>query len=367
MTGSPNDRDYPTGLEPTEGLLRAITTSVADALYVVDPDERVLYTNPAGLSMLGYDDYTELLGRVSHETIHYMHPDGSPFPAEDCPLLEPKRRGRVVRMEEDYFIRRDGSFFPVAYSSAPVQIGNGIGAVVAFRDLTERLRLEAAARMSEVQRVRAEELEASRARIAEAADTAARQLERDLHDGAQQRFGAILLRLELIRTLLERDPREAARLLARTQVELQDGLRELRELARGIRPAILRERGLAAAIRALAIRAPIVVDLDLDEVGTLRDSVESTIYFVTAEALSNVARHSGASRAEVVLRRGPREVTVEIRDDGSGDLDERRGSGIAGLRDRVEAAGGTFCVASAHGQGTVISARLPLEASPGTA
>jgi signal transduction histidine kinase len=129
----------------------------------------------------------------------------------------------------------------------------------------------------------------------------------------------------------------------------------------------LRERGLVAAIRALAIRAPIVVDLDLDDVGTLRDSVESTIYFVTAEALSNVARHSGASRAEVVLRRGPREVTVEIRDDGSGDLDERRGSGIAGLRDRVEAAGGTFSVASAHGQGTVISARLPLEASPGTA
>ena len=98
MTRGRNDGETPTGLEPTEPLLRAITTSVADALYVVDQDERILYTNPAGLSILGYPDYNELLGRVSHDTIHFKHPDGSPFPAEDCPLLEPKRGGGMVQV-----------------------------------------------------------------------------------------------------------------------------------------------------------------------------------------------------------------------------------------------------------------------------
>ena len=361
MTRGRNDGETPTGLDPTEGLLRAITSSVADALYVVDQEERILYTNPAGLSILGYPDYNELLGRVSHDTIHFKHADGSPFPASDCPLLEPKRGGGMVRVEDDHFIRRDGSFVPVAYSSAPVQLSGGIGAVVAFRDLTERLRLEASARMSEIERARAEELEASRARIAEAADAAVRQIERDLHDGAQQRLGAVLVRLEIVRNLLESEPKEAAEVLQRTQRELEDGLRELRELTRGIRPAILRERGLEAAIRALAIRAPIEVELLVDEVGQLPTAVDSTIYFVTAEALSNVARHSGASHATVSLKRLPHEIAATIRDDGHGAIDERRGSGITGLRDRVEAAGGTFSASSTPGEGSVISARLPLE------
>src|SRR3954470_20155442 len=361
MTRSRNDGDIPTGLEPTEALLRAITTSVADALYVVDQDERILYTNPAGLSILGYPDYNELLGRVSHDTIHFMHPDGSPFPAEDCPLLEPKRGGGMVRVEDDHFIRRDGSFVPVAYSSAPVQLSGGVGAVVAFRDITERLRLEASARMSEVERARAEELEASRARIAEAADAAVQQIERDLHDGAQQRLGAVLMRLEVIRNLLESDPKEASRLLQRTQVELEDGLRELRELCGGIRPAILRERGLEAAIRALAIRAPIDVELQIEDVGEVPTTVESTVYFVTAEALSTAARHSAAAHATITLERQPHEITVTIRDDGHGDIDERRGSGITGLRDRVEAARGSFSASGVRGEGSVITAHLPLE------
>jgi PAS domain S-box-containing protein len=239
----------------------------------------------------------------------------------------------------------------------------GVSVDISKRDERER-ELRAAAHMSEMQRARAEELEASRARIAEAADAAVRQIERDLHDGAQQRLGAVLVRLELVRTLLDSDPPEAARLLQRTQTELAEGLRELRELARGIRPAILRESGLDAAIRALAIRAPIDVEVTLDNVGALRHSAESTLYFVTAEALTNVARHSGASSAEVVLRREPRAVTVTIRDDGNGELDERRGSGISGLRDRVEALGGTFSATSTPGRGTVIAARLPVEPVP---
>jgi PAS domain S-box-containing protein len=365
MTPEWDEQRGATGLEPTEGLLRAITTSVADALYVVDQDERVLYTNPAGLRMLGYDDLSQLVGRVSHETIHYMHADGTPFPAADCPLLEPKRGGGMVRVEDDHFIRRDGSFVPVAYSSAPLVLRSGVGAVVAFRDLTPRLRLEAAARMGEIQRVRAEELEASRARIAHAADAAMRQIERDLHDGAQQRLGAIAVRLEVIRKTLETNPADAAKMLEQTQAELLEALRELRELARGIRPAILRERGLVAAIRALAMRAPIEVATELDDIGSLPASVESAAYFVSAEALSNVARHSGASSATIVLRREHDAISVTVRDDGNGRLDERLGSGISGLRDRVEALGGSFSATSMPGRGTVIEARLPLEPEPG--
>jgi PAS domain S-box-containing protein len=366
MTPKRDARQEEFNLEPTEDLLRAITSSIADGLWVVDPDKRILYANAAALSILGYRNLAELIGRISHETIHFKRPDGTPLPAEECPLLEPTRGGGVVHVWLDHFVRRDGTLVPVGYSSAPLELAGGVGAVVAFRDVTERLRLEAAERMSEVQRVRAEELEASRARIAEAADAAMRQVERDLHDGAQQRFGAILLRLEVLRTVVERDPAEAARLLERVRGELEDALRELRELARGIRPAILRERGLSAAIRALAVRMPIEVRLDLDDAGSLPDSTESTIYFVTAEALTNVARHSGAASAEVVLRREPREVTVTIRDDGNGELDERRGTGISGLRDRVEALGGTFSATSTPGGGTVIIARVPLEPQPDT-
>jgi PAS domain S-box-containing protein len=361
MTPKRHNQQEGFNLEPTEDLLRAITSSIADGLWVVDPDKRILYANVAALAILGYSNLAEVIGRVSHETIHFKRPDGTPLPEEECPLLEPTRGGGVVHVWLDHFVRRDGTMVPVSYSSASLQLADGVGAVVAFRDVTERLRLEAADRMREVQRVRAQELEASRERIAEAADAAMRQIERDLHDGAQQRFGAILLRLALIRTLLESDPPEAARLLQRTQAELEEGLQELRELTHGIRPAILRESGLAAAIRALAIRAPIDVELTLDDVDALPDSVESTLYFVTAEALSNVARHSGATSATVVLRRGPREISLTIRDDGSGELDELRGTGILGLRDRVEAVGGTFEISSTPGVGTVVSAQLPLE------
>ena len=215
--------------------------------------------------------------------------------------------------------------------------------------------------LHDVERQATESLTLLEARIAEAADAAIRQIERDLHDGAQQRLSGVLLRLEVVRNLFESDPKEAARLLQHTQVELADGLRELRELSRGIRPAILRERGLEAAIGALAIRAPIEVELQLDEVGELPATVESTVYFVTAEALSNVARHSGASLAIVTLERGPHEIAVAIRDDGHGDIDERRGSGITGLRDRVEAAGGGFSASGTPGEGSVIAAQLPLD------
>ena len=348
----------PLELGPTDRLLRAIAESVADGLYVVEPHGRILYGNPAALDVLGYDDVSELFGRPSHETIHYLRPEGSPFPVEECPLLEPQRTGQPVRVWEDWFVRRDRTLVPVSYSSAPIQLDDGPGSVVAFRDISAKRQLDALERERLAMQERAAGLEASRARIAQTADAVERRVERDLHDGAQQQFGAIALRLELIRSLLERDPVAAATELERAQGQLQDALRELRELTRGIRPAVLAERGLRAAIQALALRTPLAVELDLEEVGRLPDGVESTLYFVAAEALANTAKHAPASSAAISLRRQPDGVRLTITDDGEGIVDESRGSGLAGLRDRVEALGGELTVTGGAG-GVSVTAFVP--------
>ena len=124
-------------------LLAALLDSMVDAVYAVDQGGAVLFANRAAVSTLGYDSEEELLGRPSHATIHYRHPDGRPFPESKCPLLRPRASGEAVRVEQDWFIRRDGTFVPVAYSSAPITIRDHRGAVVVFHDLTERDRADA--------------------------------------------------------------------------------------------------------------------------------------------------------------------------------------------------------------------------------
>jgi PAS domain S-box-containing protein len=171
-----------TRLGSSEGeFLRALMASMVDAVYAVDSAGVVVFANPAAVDILGYDIESELIGRRSHATIHYRHPDARPFAEEDCPLLAPRVTGDPVRVEQDWFIRRDGSFVPVAYSSAPVMFQGRRGAVVVFRDVSERNRAEA-------ERLRAEAIHASRARIVQAALDERRRLGRDLHDGAQQRL-----------------------------------------------------------------------------------------------------------------------------------------------------------------------------------
>jgi PAS domain S-box-containing protein len=122
--------------------LLAAVAAVADALYVVDAQGRIRFLNHAALTILGYEDERQLLGRPSHDAIHYVRPDGTPFPAAECPLLRPRVTGETVRMDEDWFVRQDGSLVPVAYSSAPVPLPDGRGAVVSFRDLSDGRGLE---------------------------------------------------------------------------------------------------------------------------------------------------------------------------------------------------------------------------------
>ena len=185
-------------------LLDAVLASVADAIYLVGPRGEVRLINPAGLAVLGYDRPEELIGRDSHSTIHHSHADGTPFPAEECPLLRARASGRTVRVEQDWFVRRDGSMVPVAYSSAPLETDEGRAAVVVFRDISERLESEAAHARAIAEQARAEELTASRARLVSAAAEERRRIGRDLHDGAQQRLVQALMRIEEARRLARR-------------------------------------------------------------------------------------------------------------------------------------------------------------------
>lgn len=222
----------------------------------------------------------------------------------------------------------------------------------------ENVRLDA-----ELQ-ARLDELRDSRARIVEAGYVARRKLERDLHDGAQQRLVALALDLRLAREKLDDSPKEAGQMLDEASAELAQATEELRELARGIHPAILSDRGLEAAVESLARRAPLPVEIDTSLDGRLPEPVEAAAYFVVSEALTNVGRHAGADRAEIGIRRDNGRLVVEVRDDGSGGADPA-GSGLRGLADRIAALDGRLRIDDPAGGGTIIRADIPLGSGNG--
>jgi signal transduction histidine kinase len=207
-----------------------------------------------------------------------------------------------------------------------------------------------------------EEVRSSRARLVVAADEARRRLERNLHDGAQQRLMSLLLSLRLARAKARRDP-AVADLLDGAVAELAEALEELRELARGIHPEILTRRGLAAALNVAAERAPVPVDVDVPA-ARFAEAVEAAAYYVVSEALANVAKYAGASRASVRVRATGGRLEVEVSDDGAGGADNSRGTGLRGLEDRVAALDGSFSIESPAGGGTRVRAEIPLGAAP---
>jgi signal transduction histidine kinase len=207
-------------------------------------------------------------------------------------------------------------------------------------------------------RARVEELRASRARIVEASIDARRQLERDLHDGAQQQLVALTLELRMIHGRVEGDL-EIGKLVGHALSTAEDAVTDLRELARGIHPAVLTRGGLPPAVEALAQRASIPIDVVIEMQERVTPAAEAAGYFVVAEALTNIAKYSGAERASVRVKREPDAITVEIVDDGVGGADPATGSGLRGLEDRVAALDGTLEVTSRPGEGTVVFARIP--------
>jgi signal transduction histidine kinase len=202
------------------------------------------------------------------------------------------------------------------------------------------------------------ELKESRARVIEATDTERRRLERDLHDGAQQRLVAISLELGRLEERAESDPgmKEA---IERTKREAEESLRELRELARGIHPALVTDHGLTVALEALIARAPIRVGLDVDLDSRLPEPVEVAIYYTVSECLTNVAKYARASATTVAVSRDSGQIVVEVTDDGVGGANTEGGSGLRGLADRVEALDGRLRVWSPPGRGTRVRAEIP--------
>jgi signal transduction histidine kinase len=218
---------------------------------------------------------------------------------------------------------------------------------------SENVRLDA-----ELQ-ARLDELRESRTRIVEAGYAERRRVERDLHDGAQQRLVALALELQLVRAKLETDPAAATELLEAAADELTGATEELRELARGLHPPLLADRGLVPAIEALARRAPLPVAVEATEMERAPEPVEAAAYFVVSEALTNVARHAHAEQAVVRVARSDGVLCVEIEDDGKGGADVAAGTGLRGLVDRVGAMEGSLEVESRPGRGSTVRATLP--------
>jgi signal transduction histidine kinase len=209
-----------------------------------------------------------------------------------------------------------------------------------------------------------EDVRASRARIVEASDAERRRVERNLHDGAQQRLVALSLALRRAQAQLPGDAGpELTRTLADAAEQLKSALAELRQLARGIHPAILVEAGLLAALKSLARESPVPVTLQVDLPGRLPEPVEAAVYFVVSEALANVAKYAGADQVEVSVAIAGEQLRVRIADDGRGGADPMSGSGLRGLADRVAALGGRLDVRSPLSAGTQVIATLPVASS----
>ena len=250
----------------------------------------------------------------------------------------------------DYDGRRVAAIIHDASLEASPELVQAAAAAASLALDNERLKADL--------RARVEELRASRVRLVEASNATRRQLERNLHDGAQQQLVAMAVELRLLRNRVGTEP-EVSELVDSIGAKLANALDELRELARGIHPGILTDRGLGPALEALAARAPLSIGCELDLPRRPPASAEAVAYFVVAEALTNVLKYARADKATVRARYDGDDLVVEMQDDGVGGADESRGTGLQGLRDRVGALDGTIEVVSPPNAGTMVQARIP--------
>lgn len=284
------------------------------------------------------------LGYWINDPDEYVDVDGNPVsvvPAAGRAVTILERHGRkVAALVHDTALSEDPALLDAVSSAAGLALEN------------ERLLAELRARLDEVRD--------SRARLVEAAVTERRRLERNLHDGAQQRLVTLSLHLRMAQETLHEDPLATEAMLADVGDDLKQALDELRELARGLHPAVLTDRGLAPALQSLATRSPFSVNVTGVPALRLPEPIEAAIYYVVAESLTNAAKHSGATKGRVDLSTTPETVVVEIGDNGRGGANLSSGTGLRGLADRIEALGGRIQVKSPPGEGTVVRATLPL-------
>jgi signal transduction histidine kinase len=298
------------------------------------------------------DALANALGDPTLQVVHWAPTLGTFVDAAGETMALPEDgAGQAVTMLDRDGVREAAIIHDAILLEEPGLIASVAGAM---RLAVENDRLSAAveAQLAEVRE--------SRARIVAAGDAERRRIERDLHDGAQQRLVALTLALRLARTRLGDDADPLVRLsLDQASGEAKAALAELRELARGIHPQILTEAGLHAAIESLAARAPVAVSVDMDPDARFAPAVEAVAYFVVSESLANIAKHADAGDVHIRAEWDDGFLVVEIADDGRGGADPGAGTGLRGLLDRVSAVDGTLDVVSPHGGGTRIVARIP--------
>ncbi len=258
--------------------------------------------------------------------------------------------------EIDHEGRRVGALVHDAALDEEPELVREAAAAAALALENQRLEVELRARL--------EALRASRARLVEAGDAERRRLTRDLHDGAQQRLVALMIELQLARETFDSNPEGAKQLVDSAFANAQEAVKELRDLAAGIHPAVLSQRGLDAALESLASRSAVPVELDSALPERLPSPVETAAYFVVAEALTNVAKYAHATHARVEVRRENGHAVIDIRDDGVGGAQAGEGTGLSGLGDRVGALDGTLEVTSPQGDGTLVRATHPPTGRP---
>jgi PAS domain S-box-containing protein len=325
-------------------LLGVVARATPNLLFVAEPDGKIAWegVNPAFAAMTGHDDSTAC-GREFWEFV--VAPEQ--VEAVRAEFDRSVRSGDVHVFSAE-LVARDGERRLIDWSSRPlVGLDERTKQLLCGVDVTDRER-------------HLQEIRASRARLVEAQDAERRRLERNLHDGAQQRLVSLSLALRLAQAKLGSDPEGARDILAAAGDELALALAELRELARGIHPAMLTDRGLGAAVESLVTRAPVPVELAAMPRERLPPPVEAAAFYVISEALANIGKYAQASLARVSVTRQDGRAVVEVADDGGAD--PARGSGLRGLVDRVEALDGRLEVESPVGEGTRILVEIPLKA-----
>jgi PAS domain S-box-containing protein len=371
-------------LAQEQRALRRVATLVAseaspERVFTAVSEEaaRVLEVNASAVFRYEGDDTATIVGRHSRaKTADDAFQLGMRLPAtEDTGIGQVLRTGAPARVHD--YTERPGEMADnmrqMRYRSsvsAPIVVAGILWGAVGIAS-AEPLPVDTEARLGAFcelvslavasAQARAD-LSASRARLVKAGDEQRRKLERNLHDGAQQRLVSLALTIRLARRQLETKPEAVAASLEGAAKELDLALEELRELARGLHPAALTEQGLGPALANLAKRLPIEADVKAPD-ERLPENIEATAYYIVSEALTNVVKHAQATRAKVAMTLAGDVLRFEVTDDGRGGADPFAGSGILGLRDRAEAVGGTLFVISPPGKGTVVTAQLPLKSA----